>query len=63
MPNDCVRCRRLADNSFCTSDFAVMETDGAMACHEVKKPLAGRCTGQDQDSGGHVSVPLHCGEG
>lgn len=41
MPNDCVRCRRLVDNTFCTSDVAVMETDGAMACHEVKSHWQG----------------------
>ncbi len=27
---------RLADNTFYTPDFAVMASDGAMECHEVK---------------------------
>lgn len=27
---------RLADNTFYTPDFAVLEADGVMACHEVK---------------------------
>jgi hypothetical protein len=31
---------RLADNTFYTPDFAVMKSDGALECHEVKGFMA-----------------------